>query len=119
MSLLYSLSSVSLSYSEWPVMKNLFDNLVSRGLCRPFIAVAPTWDRDNRAKDWDESTREAAVFHREYVADLIPAVEGRYATWAEATDEAGIAASRAHRALGDEERARALEAEAAALRASP
>ena len=85
---------------EWPVMKNLFDNLVARGRCRPFIAVAPTWDRDNRAKDWDESTREAAVFHREYVADLIPAVEGRYATWAEATDEAGIAASRAHRALG-------------------
>ena len=85
---------------EWPAMKNLFDNLVARGRCRPFIAVAPTWDRDNRAKDWDESTREAAVFHREYVADLIPAVEGRYATWAEATDEAGIAASRAHRALG-------------------
>ena len=36
---------------------NIFDNLIQRGLCRPFIAVSPTWDKDNRSKDWGESTR--------------------------------------------------------------
>lgn len=36
---------------------NIFDNLIQRGLCRPFIAVSPTWDKDNQSKDWSESTR--------------------------------------------------------------
>ena len=79
---------------------HIFDNLIQRGLCRPFIAVSPTWDKDNRSKDWGESTREAAVFSQEYVNDLIPAVETRYSTYlTEATPE-GILASRAHRAIG-------------------
>ena len=79
---------------------NIFDNLIQRGLCRPFIAVSPTWDKDNRSKDWGESTREAAIFSQEYVNDLIPAVETRYSTYlTEATPE-GILASRAHRAIG-------------------
>ena len=79
---------------------NIFDNLIQQGLCRPFIAVSPTWDKDNRSKDWGESTREAAVFSQEYVNDLIPAVETRYSTYlTEATPE-GILASRAHRAIG-------------------
>lgn len=83
-----------------PQMKNLFDNMIARGLTKPFIAVSPTWDKDNRAKDWGESTREAAVFSSEYINDLIPAVESRYSTYAESTDKAGIIASRAHRAIG-------------------
>lgn len=79
---------------------NIFDNLIQRGLCRPFIAVSPTWDKDNRSKDWGESTREAAVFSQEYVNDLIPAVETRYSTYLESPGEAGILASRNHRAIG-------------------
>lgn len=79
---------------------NIFDNLIQRGLCRPFIAVSPTWDKDNQSKDWSESTREAAVFSQEYVNDLIPAVEMRYSTYLESPDEAGILASRNHRAIG-------------------
>ena len=79
---------------------NLFDNMIEHGLCKPFIAVSPTWDKDNRPKDWSESCREAAVFAQEYVNDLIPAVESHYSTYATTTDEAGILASRGHRALG-------------------
>ncbi len=78
----------------------LFDNLIQRGKCKPFIAVSPTWDKDNRAKSWGESCDEVAVFYNEYKNDLIPAVEGRYGTYAETTDEAGIVASREHRAFG-------------------
>ncbi|MBQ9397239.1 MAG: hypothetical protein IJU08_01940, partial [Bacteroidales bacterium] len=67
---------------------------------RPFIAVSPTWDKDNQSKDWGESTREAAVFSQEYVNDLIPAVETHYSTYLEKADEEGILASRGHRAIG-------------------
>lgn len=79
---------------------NIFDNLIQRGLCRPFIAVSPTWDKDNQSKGWGESTQEAAVFSQEYVNDLIPAVETRYSTYLESPDEAGILASRSHRVIG-------------------
>lgn len=79
---------------------NIFDNLIQRGLTRPFIAVSPTWDKDNESKGWGESTQEAAVFSQEYVNDLIPAVETHYSTYLESPDEAGILASRQHRAIG-------------------
>ena len=81
-------------------MVNMFDNMIQHGLCKPFIAVSPTWDKDNRPKDWGKSCREAAVFANEYVNDLIPAVESHYSTYCETTDEAGILAFRGHRALG-------------------
>lgn len=86
--------------ASWPQMKNLFDNMIQCGDCRPFIAVSPTWDKDNRSKDWGESVREVAVFHNEYLNELIPAVESRYSTYAETADKAGILASRDHRAFG-------------------
>lgn len=81
-------------------LTTLFDNLIQRGNSKPFIAVSPTWDKDNQAKSWSESCEEAAVFYNEYKNDLVPAVEGRYSTYAETTDEAGIVASRNHRGLG-------------------
>ena len=79
---------------------HIFDNLIQQGLTKPFIAVSPTWDKDNQSKDWGESTREAAVFSQEYVNDLIPAVETHYSTYLESPTEAGILASRQHRAIG-------------------
>lgn len=71
--------------SKTPLV-HLFDNMIQRGLTRPFIAVSPTWDKDNQSKDWGESTREAAVFSQEYVNDLIPAVEMHYSTYLEKAD---------------------------------
>ena len=79
---------------------HIFDNLIQQGLTKPFIAVSPTWDKDNQSKDWGESTREAAVFSQEYVNDLIPTVETHYSTYLESPTEAGILASRQHRAIG-------------------
>ena len=79
---------------------NIFDNLIEKGFTRPFIAVSPTWDKDNESKGWGESTDEAAVFSQEYVNDLIPAVETQYSTYLEKADKDGILASRSHRALG-------------------
>ena len=86
--------------SSWPQMKNLFDQMIQRGITRPFIAVSPTWDKDNQSKDWGESTREAAVFSQEYVNDLIPAVELHYSTYLESATPEAILASRQHRVIG-------------------
>lgn len=86
--------------SDRQQLKNLFDNMIQNGLVRPFIAVSPTWDKGNEAKDWSESTDEIAVFYNEYEDDLIPAIESRYSTYAETTDHDGIVASRNHRAFG-------------------
>lgn len=80
--------------------KNILDWMIQQGDCQPVIVVSPTWDKDNQAKGWGESCEEIAVFHNEYENDLIPAVESRFATFAETTDRAGIVASRDHRAFG-------------------
>ena len=79
---------------------NIFDHLIERGLTKPFIAVSPTWDKDNQSKGWGESTQESAVFSQEYVHDLIPAVETKYSTYLTDPSPEGIIASRAHRAIG-------------------
>lgn len=80
-------------------MKNLFDQMIQRGLVRPFIAVSPTWDKDNEAQGWGKSAEEIAVFYNEYENDLIPAIESHYSTYARSTDHAGIVTSRDHRAF--------------------
>ncbi len=79
---------------------NIFDNLIQQGLTRPFIAVSPTWDKDNQSKGWGESTQEASVFSQEYVNDLIPAVELHYSTYLQGASKEDILASRDHRAIG-------------------
>ena len=79
---------------------HIFDNLIQKGLTKPFIAVSPTWDTDNQSADWGRSIEEIAAFHDEWLNDLVPAVEGKYSTYATSTDAAGIEASREHRAFG-------------------
>ena len=82
------------------MLKRVLDHIIQDGLCRPVIVVSPTWDKDNQSKGWGESCDEATVFSQEYVGDLIPAVETKYSTYLESPDEAGILASRSHRAIG-------------------
>ena len=79
---------------------HIFDNLIEKGLTKPFIAVSPTWDTENQSADWGRSIDEIAAFHDEWLNDLVPAVEGKYSTYAATTDAAGIEASREHRAFG-------------------
>ncbi len=86
--------------TSYPQLKNIFDHLIESGLTRPFIAVSPTWDKDNQAKGWGESVAQVRAFYQEYQNDLIPAIESHYSTYAEATNPEGILASREHRAVG-------------------
>lgn len=82
------------------LLVNIIDNLIQKGDTRPFIAVSPTWDTENQSADWGRSIDEIAAFHSEWLNDLVPAVEGKYSTYAESTDPAGIEASRDHRIFG-------------------
>lgn len=73
-------------------VKNAIDNMIEVGVAEPFILVCPTYyyDYENRAVDFD-------LFVTEVRQDLMPAVESKYATYAETADDAGFSASRTHR----------------------
>ena len=90
-------------------LDNLFDP--DRGGVDPMIVVFPTYYFDvdeNRAEI--QSTGNAPAgdgrwqgikgnYHIEFVKNIIPLVEGKYNTYTESTDEAGLKASRSHRAI--------------------
>lgn len=81
-------------------MCTLFDNMISHGDIPPMIIVSATFDAENASQSFGRSVNEIAVFHEDFRKDLVPAVEGRYHTWAADTTEEALKASRTHRAFG-------------------
>ena len=82
--------------------KALLDNMIENGDLEPLIVVAATYyptEGFARFQPLAKQVEVTAVFPRELTEDVIPAVESRYRTWAESTDEAGITASRDHRGI--------------------
>ena len=77
-----------------PETKNAFDHMISTGVAKPFILVAPTYYYDARhlLYDWEQ-------FPREMREEIMPLVESPYRTYAETADEVGFRASRDHRAI--------------------
>ena len=74
--------------------KNAFDHMISTGIVRPFILVAPTYYYDARHLLYDTE-----LFVREMREEIMPLVEGSYRTYAETPDEDGFRASREQRAI--------------------
>ena len=80
---------------------SMLDHMIASGELEPLIVVSPTYYRpDETDKTPGSSGNAVAVFARELKADIIPAVESRFHTFAETTDAAGQRASRDHRAIG-------------------
>lgn len=82
--------------------KNVMDHAIEDGKIKPLIIVFPTY---NNTSESDSGNYSLALqltdrFHNELINDLIPAVEGRYNTYAENTTPEGLAASRDHRGFG-------------------
>lgn len=71
------------------MMQNIFDHMIENGDMEPMIVVTPTWNQSG-----------AEGFWQEYRERVVPFVEGKYSTYAESTDLAGLQASRMHRAYG-------------------
>ena len=83
-------------------LKHILDHAIQDGKIQPLIIVLPTYNNTSPSDSGDYSLALRLVdnFHNELVNDLIPAVEGKYSTYAQTTDLAGLAASRDHRAFG-------------------
>lgn len=83
----------------------LVDYLIAQGLMEPTIFVSATTNTDVSGLDKDIQMRysvadEMLSFPFELENDLIPAVEGKYSTYAENVTHEGLVASRNHRAFG-------------------
>lgn len=82
--------------------KYVIDHAIQDGKIQPLIIVLPTYNNTSRSDSGDYSLalKLTDQFHNELLNDLIPAVEGKYSTYATDTTPAGIAASRDHRGFG-------------------
>ena len=79
----------TLFFQDDTMMQNIFDHMIENGDMEPMIVVTPTWNQTG-----------AEGFWQEYRERVVPFVEGKYSTYAETTDQAGLQASRMHRAYG-------------------
>lgn len=82
--------------------KHVIDHAIEDGKIKPLIIVLPTYNNTSKSDSGDYSLALQLTdqFHNELVNDLIPAVEGKYSTYAEDTTPEGLAASRDHRGFG-------------------
>ena len=75
---------------------NLLDNLIERGLCKPMIVVAPDGYLSETYRWEHRSEQVYPQFAEEFARDILPFVAEHYATWAEGSDRASLAAAREH-----------------------
>ena len=82
--------------------KYVIDHAIEDEKIQPLIIVLPTYNNTSGkdSGDYSLALQLTDQFHNELVNDLIPAVEGKYSTYAENTSLEGIKASRDHRGFG-------------------
>ena len=84
-------------------LKNVIDHAIADGKIDPLIVVCPTYNNlsPKDSANYSLAFRTLTVnYHNELVNDLIPAVEGKFSSFAESTSPEEIVASRDHRAFG-------------------
>lgn len=77
-------------------LMRIVDNMIKNGDIEPLIIVTPTFYNPGNSNA-SELTRN---FHNELINDILPAVEGKYNTYAASTSPEDLKASRSHRAFG-------------------
>lgn len=87
-------------YFEYTSTKNMFDHLIENGDIPPVIIVSATFYNKNSNTDFSGSIAEFRQFHRDFEENLMPAVEGRFHTYAKSASDEDLKASRDHRAFG-------------------
>ena len=87
-------------YFNIGTLKETFDNLMEKGDMKPTILVSATFYNENSNRDFSGSIAELRAFHNDFVNALMPAVEGKYRTYANSTSPEDLKASRDHRAFG-------------------
>ncbi len=87
-------------YFDYTATKNVFDHLIENGDIPPVIIVSATFYNENSDTDFSGSIDELRQFHRDFEENLMPAVEGKYHTYAQDTTPEGLKAARDHRIFG-------------------
>lgn len=87
-------------YFDFTGTKNVFDNLIENEDIPPVIIVSATFYNENSNTDFSSSIREFREFHQDFENHLMPAVEGKFHTYASSTSDEDLKASRDHRAFG-------------------
>lgn len=77
-------------------LMRIIDNMIKNGDIEPLIIVTPTFYNEG-SSNASQLTRD---FHSELINDILPAVEGKYNTYAASTGTEDLKASRSHRAFG-------------------
>lgn len=88
---------------EGSVLQNMFDHMIENGEVEPFIAVNVNffYHSDHHLDlDDGEVVNTMERFNNELREAIVPAVESKYSTYAESTDEIDLIASRKHRCFG-------------------
>ena len=87
-------------YFEYGSVKHIIDNLIERGDIKPTIFVSPSFYHSGSSTDFGASVRALREFHSDFESALMPAVEGKYHTYAKSTAADDLKASRDHRGFG-------------------
>ena len=64
-------------------LKVLLDNMIEKGDIAPALVITPTWDRDNKGKELEESISEMSVFYEELENELVPYIDEHFRTIAD------------------------------------
>lgn len=82
--------------------KNVIDHAIEDGKMEPLIIVCPTYNNESPQDSSDYSLALTLTdnYHNELINDLIPAVEGKYSTYAAGTTPEALKESRDHRGFG-------------------
>lgn len=82
--------------------KNILDHAIEDKKIEPLIVVCPTYNNTSKedSGDYSLALKLTNLYHQELVNDLIPAIEGKYSTYAKSTNIEDINASRDHRGFG-------------------
>ena len=84
-------------------LKYAVDHAIQDDRMKPMILVCPTYNNTSGRDSWDYSLALQLTdqFHNELLNDLIPAVEGKYHTWADYnTSPENLKDTRDHRGFG-------------------
>ena len=83
-------------------LKHVIDHAIADGKMKPMIIVCPTYNNTSPedSGDYGLAIQLTDQYHNELLYDLMPAVEGKYSTFAEDTTPEGLKKSRNHRGFG-------------------
>ena len=87
-------------YFQYANITDMLDNMIANGDIPPTIFVPATFYNDNSDTGFSGSVAEFRQFHRDFEEYLMPAVEGKFHTYAESTSPDDLKVSRDHRAFG-------------------